>query len=97
MISRREIDGAIQQFENAPVSYQNCEKLATFYTILDHIDREEPQHSYDTEPVSGDSEFMQAVSAVGSEKAWSIMDELMQTVLVTNPRLYTGVMRKLKE
>lgn len=100
MISKREIDGAIRECEDAPVSYQNCEKLATFYTIRDHL-YEEPviEHSYDSVQVVdayGDSDFLQAIQGREPEQMWSVMDELMEAVYITNPRLYESVMRKIK-
>lgn len=100
MITIRELDGAIKECENAPMSYQNCEKLATFYTILDHI-KEEPQDEYSYDAPKGidsfgDSDFLQAVAGKEEAEVWAILDELMNTVLITNPRLYQGVMRKLK-
>lgn len=100
MITRRELDGAIRECENAPTSYQNCEKLATFYTILDHI-QEEPQDEYSYDAPNGiddfgESDFLQAVKGQNEAEIWSILDELMDTILITNPRLYQGVMRKIK-
>lgn len=101
MITIMELDGAIRECEAAPTTYQNCEKLATFYTILDHI-QEEPQveeYSYDgPQGVGnfGDSDFLNAVEGKDENKIWSILDELMDTILITNPRLYQGVMRKIK-
>ena len=53
MITKRELDGAIAECENAPASYQICEKLATFYTIREHAYKEEVtdvEHSYDGRP-----------------------------------------------
>lgn len=100
MITKREIDGAIRECEDAPVSYQNCEKLATFYTIRDHLYEETPiEHPYDVPQIVddyGDSEFMQAIAGRDPAEMWSVMDELMEAVYVTNPRLYESVMRKLK-
>lgn len=100
MITKRELDGAIRECENAPTSYQNCEKLATFYTILDHI-QTEPQvieQSHDSHGIEdyGDSDFLQAIVGRETAEIMAIMDELMETILITNPRLYQGVMRKIK-
>lgn len=100
MITVRELDGAIRECENAPTSYQNCEKLATFYTILDHV-KEEPQDEYSYAAPNGiddfgESDFLQAVKGQNEAEIWSILDELMDTILITNPRLYQGVMRKIK-
>lgn len=101
MITIRELDGAIRECENAPTSYQNCEKLATFYTIRDHIVEEphEVEHSYDPPQGIedyGDSDFLQAIKGRNTAEIMAVMDELMETILITNPRLYQGVMRKIK-
>lgn len=102
MIDRRELDGAIQECENAPTSYRTCEKLATFYTIRDHMKeyaQEDIEHSHDAPHGigdHGDTEFLQAIKGRSEAEIWLLMDELMDTILVTNPRLYQGVMRRIK-
>lgn len=45
----------------------------------------------------GDSEFLQLIKGRSEAEIWLLMDELMQTILITNPRLYDGVLRKIKE
>lgn len=102
MISQRELDGAIRECEDAPISYRNCEKLATFYTIRDHMQNETPvMETSHAEPQSvgdyGKSEFLQAIKDKNNAEMWALMDELMHAVLVTNPRLYQGTMRRIKE
>ena len=37
MIAKTELEKAIDECEHLPTSYQNCEKLATFYAIYDHL------------------------------------------------------------
>ena len=44
-----------------------------------------------------DSEFSQAIYGLPSDVAWSIMDELMSTLAVINPKLYNSIMRKVAE
>lgn len=101
MITKRELDGAIAECENAPASYQICEKLATFYTIREHAYKEkgtDVEHSYDgpqTINSYGDTDFLQAIQGKSPDEIWPIMDELMQAILITNPRLYDGVMRRI--
>lgn len=46
---------------------------------------------------SGESEFSQLISGRNAEEMWALMDELMLTLQVINPRLYDGVMRKIAE
>lgn len=80
---------------------QDCMMLAAFYTIQDRLYPElPPTYSSAGQPptsgVYGDSEFLQAVSNTDPAEAWSVMDELMDSLKVINERLYNCVMRKLR-
>lgn len=101
MLSKKEIERAIAECENGNSSYQNCEKLATLYTIYDHLySREEPMTATREEIVIGDhgvSDFLNEIRDQDAGRMWGIMDELMDALKVTNPRLYDGVMRKVAE
>lgn len=99
MLSQRELDNAIREFEDAPVNYENCAKLATFYTIFDHLygDTETPKAPQEIVGYYGDSEFLKMAGGQNAENVWGILDELMDTLKVVNPRLYDGVMRKMAE
>lgn len=82
-----------------------CYKLASYYTILDHISaekKEEPVRSYSLAPpptdrvyYESDTEFGNKVQKMDINDVLAVMDELMETLAVINPRLYNGVMRKL--
>ena len=37
MFSKNELLDAIDDLESAPATYQNAEKLATFYLLYDHL------------------------------------------------------------
>lgn len=110
LITERDLIEAIAecQGQRNPNS-STCIKLAAFYTILDHIrdnkdDKHEeepiPVYSYsappDTVMYQSDSKFSNAIHGMDSQDAWSVVDELMDTLSVVNPRLYNGVMRKIK-
>jgi hypothetical protein len=77
-----------------------CIKLSAYYTILNQM-RKEPveQYSFASEPemvtLSGDTEFMKAIEGMPANDVIMIMDELMTTLSIVNPRLYRGVMNKL--
>ena len=47
--------------------------------------------------VYGDSDFLRAVADVSQDKAWEIMDELMDNLKIVNERVYNSVMRKLEK
>ena len=90
-----------------------CMKLAAFYIIQQHLfgdndDQEaEPTYSFSAAPsipyndsvveYSGETEFSQAIKGRNAWDMWDIMDELMSTLKVINPKLYDGVMRKIAE
>lgn len=105
MITEQDLRQAIAecQGERNP-NAQTCIKLAAYYTILNNM-RDEPkqqmmaEYSYDSAPTIpySNSEFSQIVEEKGIEKVFPILDELMSTIGVLNPRLYQSVIRKLEE
>ena len=110
MITEQDLQEAIAECEGVRNPNANtCIKLAAFYTIQQHMfgeARDGTEYSYAPSPNSsqeivvdyiGDSEFSQAISGKDAWDMWSIMDELMSTLAVLNPRLYEGVMRKIAE
>lgn len=44
----------------------------------------------------GDSEFLLAAAGKAPEKAWAVVDELMDTLSLVNRRVYDSVLRKIK-
>ena len=83
-----------------------CIKLAAYYTIRNELfgkPEPEPSYSYAPEPVSqsvdytGDSEFAQIISGRSMDEVWPVIDELMTTLNVVEPRLYAAVLRRLRE
>lgn len=88
-----------------------CIKLAAYYTILNEMYPKEqqeavikpviPAQSYAAEPeiidTQGDSDFAQIVRGRSVSHIMPVLDELMDTLKVLQPRLYAGVMRRLRE
>ena len=60
-----------------------------------------PDVSHETEPttvyIDSASEFAEAINGMETDKAWALMDELMKTLKIINPRLYNAVMWRIKE
>ena len=96
MISKAELENAIEEYEAAPNNYSNCEKLATFYTLYDHMYGAEPRGE-DVVVYQGKSEFADVVNGIDPSHAWAVMDELMDALSVLNPKLYRGALDKLAE
>ncbi len=79
-----------------------CIKLAAYYTILDHITAqrvdEEPQYSFSYGDIIGkygESEFLKSVEGKDAPYIWDIMDELMATLQIIEPRLYRATINKI--
>lgn len=77
-----------------------CMKLAAYYTILREL---EPLENAPNLPrsipqgYSSDTEFRAAIEGKNEASVWALLDELMSTLEVIQPRLYAGVIRRLRE
>ncbi len=107
MLDPKEIDIEIARLEYGESSYPAYQKLANLYTIRNQMLHKEPEPAYeasysaaqaDTSMVEayGDSEFVQAIAGRRQADVWEVMDDLMDTLHVANPRVYNGVMRKIR-
>ena len=106
MITEKELHEAIAECQGTRnPDAKTCLKLASFYTILDHIKEPEqeikiPQYSYASAPVveryQSDTEFGEAIRDLDEYETMEIMDELMSTLSVVEPRLYASVLRKIR-
>lgn len=112
MLDKAEIRKEIARLEYEESSYPNYAKLADLYVIRDKMQEEErgggryvgyysgAPAPVTTEPATvgeyGDSEFLLAVAGKDPEKAWSVVDELMDTLSLVNRKVYDSVLRKIK-
>ena len=92
---------------------RTCIKLAAFYTIKEAMfgdkpanepPRTEQSYSYDPGPqpetvvaFDGKTRFSKAVQGLPAADVWAVVDELMDVLGATNPRLYDGVMREISK
>lgn len=98
MITEKELYEAIAECQGQRNPNANtCLKLASYYTILDHIEKDEPSYSFAPPPVTYESEteFSKRIADKDINEVLAVFDELMTTLSIINPRLYQGVMRKL--
>lgn len=96
MLNIDEIEKTILDLEKHDTTYSTCERLAWLYIVRDHLTGQEQKQPVPLS-VSGDSEFLRAVNGKESVSAWAVMDDLMDTLQVVNPRVYQSVMRKIME
>lgn len=108
MITEQDLQEAIAECEGERNPNANtCIKLAAFYTIRENL-YGSPQHSYSyaaepktqVEEPSYDSntEFWQVVKEKGLNESdlMPLVDELMSTLQIVQPRLYASVLRKIE-
>ena len=106
MIKKEELLDAIAECQGQRNPNANtCIKLASFYTILDHMYKKEetpvePVYSFANETENtikyqSGTEFADAVYGRDVDEIMSIVDELMSTLSVINPPLYRSVMRRV--
>lgn len=106
MITEHDLQEAIAECEGQRNPNANtCIKLAAFYTIRQFMFGTPETYSYSARPESeerpvddeyeSDTEFFSAIKGWSKSQVLELMDEVMTTLRVINPRLYDGVMRKL--
>lgn len=108
MITEQDLRAAIAecQGERNP-NAQTCMKLAAYYTILNNLyPAERPSYSYDAAPVEDQTmlidyqsktDFGQEIQGKPMQNVLKVLDELAATLQVVQPRMYNGLMRKLKD
>lgn len=106
MITAQDLKAAIAECQgkrNPDAS--TCIKLAAFYTIQREMfgeekNAEQPVYSYAPPPESiveldSSTEFANMIDGRLQKEVWPILDELMSTLQVIQPRLYDAVISKL--
>lgn len=103
MLSLKELDAAISELERKGASLSSCAKLADLYTVRDHLlDGPQMQAQYsnwsrqEVLDAYGDSDFLMSIAGKPAAGVWCVMDELMETLMVVNPRVYDSVMRHIE-
>ena len=112
MITERDLQEAIAECQGQRNPNANtCIKLAAYYIIRNEMfgieepptempvySRAEPPADFETQiDYDSGSEFSRMINNIPARDVWPIMDELMDTLQVINPRLYSGVMQRLDE
>lgn len=104
MFTEAELLDAIDQIEQGKHSIQNCERLAAIYVVLDHLYGKEKsmmvEVSHDNKIETevghyGKSNFLERVAGKSAKEAWLLMDELVDALIVFNPRLMNNFFEKL--
>ena len=108
MITRQDLEQAIAECQGERNPNANtCIKLAAFITIKRELYGEEkeaaqlPSYSYAPAPIrntieiDSESEFARLIDGREQQEIMPVLDELMETLRIIQPRLYEVVMEKL--
>lgn len=104
MITRKDLDSAIAECQGKRnPDAKTCIMLAAFYTIKNEMFGEEKKADYSFEPapyrniieIDSDSDFARAIDGREQKDIMPVLDELMETIQIIQPRLYSAVMDKL--
>lgn len=104
MITERDLQEAIAECNgHRNPNAATCIKLAAYYTIQNQLYpssgpatmREEETRTLNVIEYNSDTEFAQLISGKEPDEVFAVMDELMSTLQIVQPRLYDSVMRKL--
>lgn len=108
MIRQEDVREAIAEMQGQKNPNANtCIKLAAYYIIQDHISEKPAPAPIGNEPImysgadpdvieyDGDSDFAKAIRGKSQKAVLGVVDELMTTLQVMHPRLYSGVMARI--
>lgn len=112
MLERRELDERIAEIVNKrDQTVGEIRELAAFIVARNDLSKESAVGSYgDAAPnptaapivetvigEHGDSEFLQLIAHRDADHVWAVIDGMMETLKVMEPRLYAGVIRRINE
>jgi hypothetical protein len=98
MLNLDEINKEILELEKHDTTYAVCERLAWLLIVRDYLtDKSTAVAQAEPLSVEDKSEFLKAVNGKESSCVWEIVDELMETLKVVNPRVYQNVLSKIEK
>ena len=83
MISPETLETEIKILEDKEPNYAVMQQLASLYIVKDHM------------PLPVESSDFMALAYRDINKTMAVMEELMETLQMINPRLYEGVLSQL--
>ena len=95
MISIEEVNGEIAKLESQTATMVTVEKLASLYVVRDHLTISPSTPVTGSEIPHGDSEYFCACAGKTVTEVMGVMDELMDALMIMQPRLYSAVLARL--
>lgn len=100
MIDYTDVEKTVIKMESErDTSFAALETLAPLYTALIYRRLTANSEVYEAQPLAelGDSDFLLAVSGKDSVKAWAVMDELMDMMMLANRKVYDATLEKIRK
>ena len=101
MLSEAELLKAIDELEKAPTTYQDAEKLATFYILYDHLYKKREPEVERVKEVTinryGGSEFFRVISGKKAKDAWIVVNDVMVMIKATQPQIYRAIIQRISK
>ena len=100
-MEKREIEKAIKEILNAPITYRSIEKLRHLLIVYNNLygDNDIKYHYSRAaeKPEAPKTEFERILRSTDYRRIIAVFSELGDTLKVISPRLYEGVVRELKK
>ena len=105
MITKRELDREISEYEDGKLTRTAARDLAALYIVRDYLYPEESAaplltRSFvgaDAVPDYGDTPLYQVIAGKDAASAWRIMNQLLETLAAVYQPLYRQVLRQLDD
>ena len=100
MITIEQINGEIAVLEQEKPTHVIMQKLAALYVVRDHIVISDTPVKVTTETIPKfeiESDFVSVLEGKDIRSVVPVFNELVEAVQITNPRLYEGFMRNLRQ
>lgn len=97
--TEKELLDAIAEISERNPTYDSCEKLSTFYTLLNHLYKQDSGYSYEVKevvPSTEGSEFRDVVAGKPISEMIEILDEHMSVIKILFPKEYRAVIKRLE-
>lgn len=90
------IEAEIDRLEAKDTSYYTCSRLATLYTVRDHL---KPQASNDSAllPEMSGSDFLESASGKSCKDVLKVVDEHLETIRMLYPKTYDSVIERIRQ
>lgn len=89
MLNLDVINGEIAALEAKEPTFATMERLAWLYIVRDHI-------IFGRQQENPESEFVMTAEEMNAGELRALLDEILETLKVTQPKLYEAILRRIE-